>query len=275
LKEGGFVDGQNVIIEYRWAEGQLDRLPVLAADLMRRQVAVIATLGGGNSNAAAKAATAAIPIVFNTGDDPMKMGLVSSINRPGGNITGVTFFAEELGPKQLGLLHELAPKVATIGVLVNPKNQGTPRQSGKLLEAARALGVRLEFVQASTPNEIDKAFDVLAERKIGALLVNGDVFFGSRIEQLVGLAARQRLTAIYYRREFTEAGGLISYGTDVSEAYRQVGAYVARILKGEKAGDLPVMQSAKFDFVINLKTAKALGIDVPGSLLSFADSVIE
>jgi len=275
LKEGGYVEGENVALEFRWAQDHFDRLPAMATDLVRRQVSVIATMGGPYSNLAAKAATTTIPIVFNTGADPVKMGLVTSLNRPEGNLTGVSFFAEELGSKELGLLHELVPNVTVVGLLVNPSNPETPRQSAATLEAARVLGLQPHLINASSPDGIDKAFDALVEGRAGALLIGADAFFGNRVDQLVGLAARYRMPTMYYRREYTEAGGLVSYGTSIKDAYRQAGIYVARILKGAKPGDLPVMQSTRFEFVINLKTAKALGIDVSPGLSARADEVIE
>jgi putative ABC transport system substrate-binding protein len=275
LKEGGYVVGQNVAIEYRWGEGKVERLPALAAELVSRRVNVIAGVGGPPSNLAAKNATTTIPIVFSTGADPIKIGLVSSLNRPGGNVTGITFFAEELGGKSLGLLRELVPSVKTIGLLANPNNPATPRSSADTLAAARALGLTMEVVHASTPAEIDKAFDTLMERRAGALLIAADVFYSSHIPRLVSLVTRHKMPAIYYRREFPEAGGLASYGTRVLESYRQAGVYVARILNGDKPGELPVMQTVKFEFVLNLKTAKALGIDVSMAFSAAADEIIE
>ncbi len=275
LKEGGYVVGQNVAIEYRWAEDKNERLPELAADLVRRKVNVIAAVGGPASHMAAKNATTTIPVVFNTGADPVKQGLVTNLRRPGGNVTGVTFFAEELGEKTLGLLLQLVPRTKTVGLLTNPNNPETPRLSAGRVEAARKLGLAVESVNAATPSEIDKAFDTLVERRVDALLLSGDVFYGGRVQQLVSLAARHKLPTMYYRREFADAGGLASYGTSVVDAYRQAGVYVARVLKGEKPGELPVMQSVKFEFVINLKTAKALGIDVPMAFSAAADEIIE
>ena len=275
LKEGSYVVGQNVAIEYRWAEGKVDRLPELAADLVRRKVNVIATAGGPPSNVAAKNATTTIPVVFSTGADPVKMGLVTNVRQPGGNVTGITFFSEELGAKALSLLRELVPGAKTVGLMVNPSNPETPRRSADAVAAARTLGMTMEVVHAATTPDIDKAFDSLSERQVGALLLGADAFYGGRIQQLVSLAARYKMPAMYYRREFAEAGGLASYGASVIDAYRQVGVYVARVLKGDKPGELPVLQAAKFEFVLNLKTARALGIDVPMAFSAAADEIIE
>ena len=275
LKEGGYVVGQNVTIEYRWAEGKVERLPALAAELVSRRVNVIAGVGGPPSNLAAKNATTTIPVVFSTGADPIKIGLVSSLNRPGGNVTGVTFFAEELGGKSLGLLRELVPSVKTVGLLANPSNPATPRSSADTRAAAHTLGLTMEVVHAATPAEIDKAFDTLMARRAGALLLAADVFYSAHIPRLVSLVMRHKMPAMYYRREFPEAGGLASYGTSAADSYRQAGVYVARILNGDKPGELPVMQTVKFEFVLNLKTAKALGIDVPMAFSAAADKIIE
>jgi putative ABC transport system substrate-binding protein len=275
LADGGYVEGQNVKIEYRWADGRSDRLPAFAADLVARNVSVIAALGGNNPTLAARAATQTIPVVFNTGADPVKSGLVPSLSRPGGNVTGVSFLIEELGAKALGLLHELVPKAAVIGILVNPNNPEAERETAAMQDAARILGLQLHIVRAGTASEIDKALQSLVEQKVGALIVIADPFFGSRSAQLIDLAARHRIPAAYYRREYPDAGGLMSYGTSANEAYHQVGNYVARILKGAKPADLPVYQVVKFEFVINLKTAKALGLDVPPGLSARADDVIE
>ena len=276
LKEGGdYVVGQNVAIEYRWGEGKAERLPELAADLVRRKVNVIAAVGGPPSNLAAKNATATIPVVFGTGADPIRMGLVSSLNRPGGNITGITFFSEELNPKALGLLHQLVPGAKTVGLLVNPGNPETPRRSADTVEAASKLGLAMEIVNAVTPADIDKAFDTLVERRVGAVLIGADAIYGGRTDQLASLAVRHKMPAMFSLRAFAEAGGLASYGASVVEAYRQAGVYVARILKGDKPGELPVMQAAKYEFVLNLKTARALGIDVPMAFSAVADEIIE
>ena len=275
LKAGGYVEGQNVAIEYRWAEGKTERLPELAADLVRRNVNVIAAVGGPSSNLAAKNATTTIPVVFNTGADPVKMGLVSSLNRPGGNVTGVSFFAEELGPKALGLLRQLVPTANTVGLMVNPSNPETPRRSADAVAAARTLGLAIEIVNAATPADFDKAFDTLVERRVSAVLIGADAVLGGRVDDLVSLAARHRMPAMFARREFAEAGGLASYGASLIDAYRQAGVYVARILKGDQPGELPVMQTAKYEFVLNLKTARALGIDVPMAFSAAADEIIE
>jgi putative ABC transport system substrate-binding protein len=263
LKEDGYVVGENVAIEYRWAENKVDRLPQLAADLVRRKVNVIAAPGGPPSNLAAKNATTTIPVVFNTGADPVKMGLVTNLRQPGGNVTGITWLAEELGPKALSLLRDLVPGAKTVGLMVNPSNPDTPRRSADAVAAARSLGLTMEVVYAAIPPDIDKAFGSLSERRVGALLLGADAFYGNHIQELVSLAARHKIPAMYYRREFAEAGGLASYGASVIDANRQAGVYVARVLKGEKPGELPVMQATKFEFVLNLKTARALGIDVP------------
>ena len=275
LKEGGYLVGQNVAIEYRWAEGNIEKLPALAAELVNRKVNVIAGVGGPPSNLAAKNATTTIPVVFTTGADPIKLGLVSSLNRPGGNVTGITFFAEELGGKSLSLLRELVPPVKTMGLLINPNNPATPRSSADTLAAAEKLGLTMVVIPASTPGEIDKAFDTLIERQAGALLIAADVFFSAHIQRLVSLVTRYKMPAMYYRREFPTTGGLTSYGTSVADAYRQAGIYVTRILNGDKPGELPVMQTVKFEFVLNLKAAKALGITFSHNLLSLADEVIE
>jgi putative ABC transport system substrate-binding protein len=276
LNETGYVEGKNVAIEYRWAQLQYDRLPTLAADLVGRRVAVIAATGGGVSPLAAKAATATIPIVFVAGDlDPVNAGLVSSLNRPGGNITGVTLLLTVLGAKRLGMLRELIPNAALIGVLVNPTNEGAAAETKDLQEAARALGIELHVPSASTDGDLDTAFANLVQRRVGALLIGNDSFFISRREQIVAMAASRAIPTMYFVREFAVAGGLISYGTSNADAYRLVGVYVGRILKGEKPGDLPIMQPTKFDLVINLKTARALGLNIPPTLLALADEVIE
>jgi len=275
LRESDYLAGQNVGIEYRSAEGQSDHLPKLASDLVRRQVAVIAAVSGTNSALAAKAATTTIPIVFLTGGDPVTLGLVGSLNRPEANITGVTFLVEELGGKSIGLLHELVPDAKRVGVLVNPRNPALSQQTMNLQEAARALGLDLQLAKASEPNDLGEVFKGIVDRQISALLVGADPLFGSSVEQIVALAARYRIPTVYYRREFVDAGGLMSYGTSAYDAWRQVGNYVGRILKGAKPGDLPVMQSTKFELVINLKAARALGIEVPPKLSARADEVIE
>jgi putative ABC transport system substrate-binding protein len=275
LRESGYLEGQNVGIEYRSAEGRSDRLPELAADLVRPHVAVIAAVSGTNSALAAKAATATIPIVFLTGGDPIKLGLVGSLNRPEANITGITFLVEELGAKDIGLLHELLPDAKNVGFLVNPNNPAAPQQIVNLQEAARVLGLDLQLARVSNPSHLDEVFNAIADRQTGALLVGADPLFGRNVDQIVALAARHRIPTVYYRREFVDAGGLMSYGTSAGDAWRQVGNYVGRILKGAKPGDLPVIQSTKFELVINLKTAKTLGIEVPPNLSARADEVIE
>jgi putative tryptophan/tyrosine transport system substrate-binding protein len=275
LKEGGYIVGQNVAIEYRWADGNIDRVPELAADLVRRNVRVIAAAGGPPSNLAAKNATTTIPVVFVTGADPVKVGLVSNVRQPGGNVTGITFFAEELGAKSLSLLNQLVPYAKTVGLMVHPLNPETPRRAADAVAAARALGLEMELFYAATPSDIDKVFDTLTERRIGALLIGAEATYGAHIQQLISLAARHKMPTMYWRREFAEAGGLASYGTSVTDAYRQAGVYVARILRGDKPGELPVIQTVKFEFVLNLRTARALGIDVPMGLSAGADEVIE
>ena len=274
IRETGYVDGQNLVIEYRWAQDQYDRLPDLAADLVRRQVAVIAahdTL----SAIAAKAATTTIPIVFATGGDPVSDGLVTSVNRPGGNITGVSFIATELGAKQLGLLRELRAGAARIAVLVDPKWPITERFVSEVRAAASAVGQQIEILYVSTGREIDTAFASLASKQVDALLIGPSPLANNRRVQLATLAAYHRVIAIHFLREFAEAGGLMSYGTSIADANRLAGIYTGRILKGEKPGELPVMQSTKFEFVINLDTAKAFGLSFPPGLLAIADEVIE
>jgi putative ABC transport system substrate-binding protein len=275
LQEVGYVEGQNVRIEYQWAEGRYDRLPALATDLVMRGVSVIASTGGPSSVLAAKAATTTIPIVFSTGADPVGLGLVASLNRPGGNVTGVNVFTAVIDAKRLGLLRELVPTGTSIGVLLNPGNPTAKTQWDDIQEAARAVGQQLEVLHASSDVELDKAFVSDARRRSGALLVSADPFFVNQRDRIVSLAARYGLPAIYEQREFAVAGGLASYGTSLADAYRQVGMYTGRVLKGEKPADLPVMQSVKFEFVINLKTAKALGLEMPPTLLARADEVIE
>ena len=275
LKENGYSEGKNVAIEYRWAGGQSGRLPELATDLVRQKVDVIAALGGTNSVLAAKAATTTIPIVFMTGGDPVKLRLVNSLNRPEANVTGITNIFEDLGAKDVGLLHELIPDAKSVGFLVNADNPNASQQIKDLQEAARSLRLELQPFRAKNERQLQETFDTVAERALGAMLVGADPYFGSNVNQIVRLAADHRIPTVYYRREFADAGGLMSYGSSTSEAWRQVGVYIARILKGAKPGDLPVMQSTKFELVINLRTAKALGLEVPPQLLARADEVIE
>jgi len=273
LKELGFVEGENVAIEYRWAEDQYDRLRTLVADLVDRKVAVIAA--NSPSALAAKTATTTIPIVFTTGDDPMNLELVTSLSRPTGNVTGVTFFAGAVVAKQLELLHELLPQATVISVLVNPNFPGATFQLRDVQEAARTLGHTMHVLNASTGSEINTAFATIAQQRTDALLVAGDPFFLSRVSQFVTLAARHAVPTIYAQREYVAGGGLISYGTSVTDAYRQVGVYVGRILRGAKPTDLPVVRATKFELVINLQTAKLLSLEVPPTLLARADEVIE
>jgi putative tryptophan/tyrosine transport system substrate-binding protein len=273
LKEEGFVEGQNVAIEYRWADNQLDRLPGLAAELVQRKVAVI--VGNTPAALAAKAATATVPIVFVTGSDPVRDGLVASLNRPGGNVTGVSFLAGLTGTKLLELLRQVAPKATTIAVLVNPNSPETVAQRQDVQAAAQAIGQPVIILDVEGVRDIEAAFATFVERGAGALLIGTGPFMNSHRERLAALAAHYRLPAIFSLREFPAAGGLMSYGTSTTDGYRQAGNYVGRILKGEKPGDLPVMLPTKFEFVINLKTAKALGLEIPDRLLALADEVIE
>jgi putative ABC transport system substrate-binding protein len=275
LGETGFVDRRNVVIEYRWAQDQFDRLPALVAELIQRQAAVIATPGSATSALAAKGATSTIPIVFSVGSDPVKLGLVDSLNRPGGNITGVNYFTQDLGPKRLGLLRELMPAGVDVVVLVNPKSPITDSALKDLQEAASVVGQQISVLHASNHQEIYAAFSAMAQRRAPALVIVTDPLFTSRRVQMVTLATRYAIPAIYTSREFAEVGGLMSYGTDLPNIYRQVGVYTGRILKGAKPSDLPVMQPTKFEFVINLATAQALGLTIPPTLLARADEVIE
>jgi len=273
LKEGGYSEGQNVKIEYRWAE-ESNRLLELATDLARRRVAVIVA-AGTNSTLAAKAATSTIPIVFLTGGDPVREGLVSSLNRPEANVTGVTFIVEELGAKDIEALHELLPDAKSVGFLVNPDNPAARRQIANLQKAAAVLGLEVQPVTVTHASDFDKAFNAVADRQIGALLVGADPLFATNVDQIVTLAAHHRIPTVYYKRDYVDAGGLMSYGTSGNDARRLVGIYIARILKGVKPGDLPVIQPTKFELVLNLKTAKTLGLTVPPSLIARADEVIE
>jgi putative ABC transport system substrate-binding protein len=278
LNEAGYVEGQNVAIEFRWAEGRPDRLPPLAADLVRRQVAVIAATGGNNSALVAMQATSTIPIVFTSSDNAVERGLVASINRPGGNVTGVSWFDAELGPKRLGLLHELVPNATIVALLTNPNNPESARQPAELQNAARAIGLQLIFLTATTASDIDTAFTAMVQNRVGALLVGSDPFFGNRREQIIALAAQHAIPTIYgdvAGREVAEAGALMIYGNSLADAYRRAGIYTGRILKGAKPSELPVDQATKFALIINLRTAKALGLTVPDTLLARADEVIE
>jgi ABC-type uncharacterized transport system substrate-binding protein len=275
LKDTGYVEGQNVAIEYRWAEGLYERLPALAAELVSRPVAVLVTTGGDVGALAAKRATATIPIVFIAGADPVRLGLVASLDHPAGNATGVELFMSVLPTKRLQLLHGLVPRGGPIGLLVNPKNPNFESNTRDLKEAARVLKREVEIFQASNVDEIDAAFAAMTDRKLPAILVNTDPFYLSQRQRLAELAARYALPAIYSLREHVDAGGLISYGASIVEAYRQVGTYAGRILKGDKPADMPVLQPTQFEMVINLKTAKKLGLDIPPRVLAVAYEVIE
>src|SRR6516162_7993844 len=275
LKEGGFVEGRNVVIEYRWARGDYDRLPEMAADLVSRRVNVLTAVGGDPSPRAAKRATSTIPIVFGIGGDPVRDGLVESFNRPGGNVTGVTLMTNLMESKRFGLLRDLVPDAQLVGALLNPSFAPSARQSQQIEEAARSIGQRLIVAKASTDEELDAAFTALVKERADALLVAADPYFDTRRDRIVGFAQRQRLPAIYHFREYVLAGGLLSYGISLTDAYRQFGVYTATILKGAKPADLPVLQPTKFELVINLKTAKTLGLKISDNLLTLADEVIE
>jgi putative ABC transport system substrate-binding protein len=275
LGEAGYVEGQNVAIEYRWAEGQYDRLPALAADLVRRVVAVMVTTGGEPSALAAKAATSTIPIVFTVGGDPVKLGLVESFNRPGGNSTGVSVLTTAPEAKRLGLLHELMPDAKIVGVLINPKYQEAEAQARELRDAAGTIGQRIHIAYAGSDAELEPAFETLVRERAEALLVGADPFFDTRRDRIIALAGERRLPAVYQFREYPVGGGLMSYGVSLPDGYRQVGSYAGQILKGAKPADLPIVQSIRFEFVINMKTAKSLGLEVPAMLLARADEVIE
>jgi putative tryptophan/tyrosine transport system substrate-binding protein len=275
LKEAGAVEGKNFAIEYHWAEGRYDRLPALAADLVSRHVALIVAQGGDPPVLAAKSVTATIPVVFTSSSDPVKLGLVTSLNHPGGNVTGFWPFTSLLGTKRLELVRQLASANSSIAVLVNPDNPNAGLDMAQLEDSARALGQSVSFVRARTEAEIEAVFATLSERRVSALLVNTDPFFLARPALFVSLAARNRIPAIYAQREFVAAGGLISYGASLADGYRQVGIYAGRILKGERPTDLPVVQPTKFEIAINLKAAKELGLDIPPTLLALADEVIE
>jgi putative tryptophan/tyrosine transport system substrate-binding protein len=275
LQEAGYTEGRNLAVEYRWAEGHNHLLPELAADLVRRQVTVIVATGGGLSAVAAKAASPTIPIVFSTASDPVALGLVAGLNRPGGNATGVFILANSLEAKRLGLLHEIVPHASTIAMLLNPQAPGAQAQLAEVQDAARMLARPITILNATSEADLGAAFAKLSELRVEALLVGADPFFNTRREQLIALATHHAIPAIYEFREFPLAGGLVSYGTSLVNAYHQVGAYTGRILKGEKPSDLPVVQPTKFELVINLKTANALGLTIPQTLLVSADEVIE
>ncbi len=275
LGEAGYIDGQNVAIEYRWAEGQYDRLPALAAGLVGRKVSVLVATGGDVVAQAAKVATKTIPTVFSIGSDPVRLGLVASFNRPGGNATGVSVLTTSLGAKRLEILLQVVPKAGLIAMLVNPSNTISDEQIRDGEQAARVLGREIHILKASTEDDIERAFATLVQMQIGALIIGADPFFNSRRDQIVALAARYAVPTIYEFRQFVAAGGLMSYGTSLTDGYRQVGIYTGKILKGAKPTDLPVQQPTKFELVINLKTAKALNLAIPSSLLTTADDVIE
>jgi putative ABC transport system substrate-binding protein len=275
LSETGYVEDQNVTVEYHWLEGNYDRLPALMADLVRRQVAVIATPGTTQIALAAKAATTNIPIVFSEGEDPVRLGLVASLARPGGNATGINFFTQEVVGKRLRLLHDMVPKAVRVAVLLNPANASSAPTTLQVQETAPTMGLQIQFLNATTPGEIDLAFAALERARPDALFVAPDAFFVSRAQQFAALAARDRIPASYGQREFVAVGGMMSYGTNLADTFRQVGVYTGTVLKGAKPAELPVLQSTKFELAINLQSARALGIDVPPGVLSIADEVIE
>jgi putative ABC transport system substrate-binding protein len=275
LAENGYIEGQNVIIEYRFALGQYDRLPAMAAEFVQRPVAVITATGGEPAALAAKAATSTIPIVFTVGSDPVKQGLAASFSRPGGNATGIALLTNELEPKRLGLLRELVPHANTVGFLLNPSFPASESQLSDMQDAARAMNLPVNVLRADTDHEVNAAFETITQKRIPALAVAASPFFDTRRDMLVELSRRNAMPTIYHFREFADAGGLMSYGINFSDAYRQVGVYTGRVLKGAKPGDLPVVQPSKFEFVINSKTAKALGLKISDNMLSLADEVIE
>jgi putative tryptophan/tyrosine transport system substrate-binding protein len=275
LRQGGFAENENVAIEFRWANGDYGRLPALAADLVNHRVNVLTAVGGDPSALAAKRATSEIPIVFGVGGDPVQLGLVASLNRPGGNVTGLSLLTNQMDPKRLGLLRDLAPGVTLIGALINPKFPGAVLQLEQIEDAARAAGQRIVIARASGDEELEAAFALLLREGVGALLVAGDPYFDTRRARIVAFAAQQRLPTIYHFRDYAVAGGLLSYGISITDTYRQFGLYTAYVLKGAKPSDLPVLQPTKFELVINLKTAKTLGITISDNMLSLADEVIE
>ena len=275
LGELGFVDGRNIAIEYRWGLGQYDRMPALAADLVNRHVAVLVGVGGDISAVAAKRATSTIPIVFGLGSDPIKAGLVESLNRPGGNATGFTLLTNELEAKRIGMLHDLLPGAAVIGALLNPNFPPAVGQLELLEVASRAINQKIYVLKAGNDTELDTAFAALVQQKVGALLVAADPYFDTRRDRFIAFAEKNRLPTMYQFRDYAVAGGLISYGPNITDMYRQAGVYTGQILKGARPADLPVLQPTKFEFVINLKTAKALGLTIPAGLISYADEVIE
>jgi putative ABC transport system substrate-binding protein len=275
LRELGFIEGENMVVAFRWAEGRYDRLPTLADDLVNSRVAVILAAGGPPAALAANAATSTIPIVFSSVTDPVRLGLVASLSRPGGNVTGMASFTTALGAKRLGLLHELVPTATEVAMLINPSNPGAEEDAKDSAAAAQRIGLRHDVVKANTERDLESAFATLEQSKIGALVVISDPFFDTQRDRLVALAARHRIAASYAWRDYVVAGGLMSYGTSLTDSYRQAGIYIARILKGEKPGDLPVEQPTKFELVVNLKTAKALELSVPISMQLLADEVIE